>query len=45
MLRICIKDQVVTKSLVHMLKKFITTEIAMKFIGSKQVNKFIIISH
>jgi len=36
------KDQVVTKSLVNMLKKFITAEIAMKFTSSKQVdNKFI----
>lgn len=43
MLRICIdKDQVVTKSLVNMLKKFITADIAMKFTGSKKVNdKFI----
>jgi len=41
-MRICLdKDQVVTKSLVNMLKKFITAE--MKFISSKKINnKFII---
>jgi len=32
------KDQVVTKSLVNMLKKFITAEIAMKFTSSKKVD-------